>query len=204
MPRRSRRGVRVYKGPISAVKRPRRLARTRRVRLAKAAARALHRGRQISAESAPDLGPENRDNSVQLNGVPGTPDCSCPHVEGTELELNFSSPRELFCSLIAPVTEDEFFSKHWEREPLLVKRRRNSKHLTRHRSLFSLAALRELVEDAPILFGRHVNVCSYKNGRKVSYGCPGERLSGALLGKLWTRKKATVQFFQPQQFQVSH
>ena len=192
-----RSGVCVRRRPISVVKRPRRLARAKRERLAKATARSLYRGKA-------QLDPEHRNGGVLANGVPESPDFSCPHVEGTEAGLNFSSPRELFCSLIAPLTEDEFFNKHWEREPLVVKRRNSTKLRPPHCSLFTLSALRELVEKTPILFGRHVNVCRYKNGRKVSYGCQGECLSGALLEKLWTRKKATVQFFQPQQFHVSH
>ena len=198
-----RSGVFVRRGPVLVIKRPRRLARARRERLAKAAARSLRRGRECAAEPA-QVDPGHRNGCILANGVPESPDISCPYVEGTEPKLNFSSPREFFCSLIAPLTEDEFFNTHWEKDPLLLKRGRNStKLLPRHCSLFTLSALRDLVEKTPILFGRHVNVCRYKSGRKVSYGCQGEQLTGALLEKLWMRKKATVQFFQPQQFQVS-
>ena len=115
----------------------------------------------------------------------------------TPLELNFSSPRNLFKSLIDPVTEDEFFRDYWEKKPLLITRGGGNI------PLFTLETLRQLVQQSgPLLFGRHVNVSRYKSGRRRSYGVPGEQLTTEQLELLWTERKATVQFLQPQHFQV--
>lgn len=124
-----------------------------------------------------------------------------PYVTGSPLELKFSSPRDLFHSLITPISEEVFFNSYWEKKPLLIKRGGHSEIP----SLFTLATLRKLAQGSvPLVFGRHVNVCRYKNGGKRSYGDieRGEIMTAALLEELWTHKKATVQFLQPQQFQV--
>ena len=125
---------------------------------------------------------------------------SCPCVRGGGGELDFSGPRELFSSLIRPLNEEEFFSKHWEREPLLIKR--GCSATSPHSSLFSLSTLRKCVKEQQITFGRHVNICRYANSRRKSYGEAGQRLTAAALDRLWRERKATIQLFQPQQFQV--
>ena len=119
-------------------------------------------------------------------------------VSETPLELNFSSPRDLFKSLIHPVLEDEFFSEFWEKKPLLITRGGGNI------PLFTLETLRELVRHdlRPLSFGRHVNISRYKGGRRLCYGAPGETLTAEQLERFWTKKKATVQFLQPQHFQV--
>lgn len=143
--------------------------------------------------------PKNISRSSAFQLDPTTP--SCPHVRGGGGELDFSGPRELFSSLIQPLSEEEFFSKHWEREPLLIKR--GCSATSPHSSLFSLSALRKCVEEQHITFGRHVNICRYANGRRQSYGEEGKRLTPASLDRLWKERSATIQLFQPQQFQVS-
>ena len=115
--------------------------------------------------------------------------------------VDFSGPRELFCSLISPVSETEFFNKHWEKEPLIISR--GYKELPPHSpTLFSLDTLQHLLHEVHILYGRHVNVCRYENGTRKSYGSAGEWLTASQFEKLWTQQRATVQFLQPQQFQV--
>ena len=185
-------------------KRPKRLAAVRRKKVAVrsrasiAAKDSLYPGAK-SVESTSCVPDGKLTDGSRGSPIPSAQ--NCPHTKGGKVELNFSSPRELFSSLIAPLSEKEFFSKHWEREPLLIKRSSQADLL--FSSLFTLSTLRKFVQECPLQFGRHVNVCCYKNGRKRSYGENGEQLSAALLERLWTDKKATVQFFQPQQFQVS-
>lgn len=148
---------------------------TRRARLIRG------RRRRLAARS------KNRHPPVLTEGV----------VCETPLELNFSNPRDLFCSLICPVSEDEFFADYWEKKPLLITRGGGNI------PLFTLETLRRLVRDSgPLLFGRHVNISRYASGRRRWYGEPGEELTARQLDTLWTEKKATVQFLQPQHFQV--
>ena len=125
----------------------------------------------------------------------------CPQVTGGGGKLDFSGPRELFSSLIGPLTEEEFFRNYWEREPLVIKR---GCLATPHpySSLFSLTDLHSIVARQPVRFGRHVNVCRYSNGRRRSYGEAGRRLGPGLLHRLWAEERATIQLLQPQQFQV--
>ena len=196
--------------------RPKRLVFARCERLAVRLRKALTAQSALLPDSdgaAGGAGLGRRDGGATLQRNCGTADQTngsrsfhrarnCLHVEGSAVELNFTSPRELFTSLIAPLTEEEFFSRYWEREPLLIKRSCPATS-SPYTSLFSLAILRNLVQETPVKFGRHVNVCCYKRGRKRSYGEAGEALTAALLDRLWREKKATVQFFQPQQFQVS-
>ena len=160
--------------------RPKRLVYARRERLAVRLRKALTAQSALLPDSdgaAGGAGLGRRDGGATLQRNSGTADQTnrsrssqvprarnCPHVEGSAVELNFTSPRELFTSLIAPLTEEEFFSRYWEREPLLIKRSCPATS-SPYTSLFSLATLRNLVQETPVKFGRHVNVCCYKRGR---------------------------------------
>ncbi len=119
--------------------------------------------------------------------------------------LNFSSPSKLFESLIFPVSPQKFFSHHWEKQPLVLKRSSNSCQSSESNtgncaSLFSLANMQDLVRDTPVQFGANVNVCRYVKGKRRSMNHEG-RLTPKCLSELW-KKKATFQFHQPQQFKV--
>ena len=121
------------------------------------------------------------------------------HTEGG-IGLDLSSPSRLFETLIDPMSPDTFFTKYWEKQPLILKR--NSSHSIGCSSLFSLGDLQRLVMERTILFGTHVNVCRYVNHKRQSLNRREGRLSSKRLAELWEEKKATFQFHQPQQFKV--
>lgn len=116
------------------------------------------------------------------------------------ISLNLSSPRELFESLIAPLSPESFFNDHWESKPLILKGSADAK--ASYSTLFSLADVQWLVRKQSIHFGRNVNICRYVNGRRKSLNGEG-RMMSSMLRKLWEEKKGTIQFHQPQQFKVS-
>ena len=134
-----------------------------------------------------------------LAAVSSQPPCNqlSPSRDCTDTGLTFSSPAELFRSLIDPITPEVFFADYWEKKPLLLKRGASSSCP----ALFSLSDLLQIVEKHSILFGTHVNVCRYVNHWRQSLNREG-RLTAARLRKLWNEKKATLQFHQPQQFKV--
>ena len=185
--------------PVLPGSRPR-LARTRRKRLVRAVAKSARSTAAPLAlrRDAASKPPTKRLSNETPDGVisPGA-----SSIGGGQGELNFSTPRQLLCSLIAPLTEEQFFSDYWERRPLLIKR--GLETLPPYVSLFTLATLRQLVKERLIVHGRHVNVSRYVNGGKKMYGDPGLALMPKQFEKLWTKEKVTVQFLQPQQFQVS-
>lgn len=116
--------------------------------------------------------------------------------------LDFSSPSKLFESMIFPVSSQEFFTRYWEKEPLVLRGYSWSSDSTTPllASLFSLADLKGLVRDTSIEFGSNINVCRYSKGKRHSMNREG-RLTAERLEELW-KKKATFQFHQPQQFKV--
>ena len=134
-----------------------------------------------------------------LTSVSSQPLCNQPSPlrDCSDVGLTFSSPAELFRSLIDPITTEVFFADYWEKKPLLLKRGASSSPTT----LFSLSDLLQIVEKHTVLFGTHVNVCRYVNRWRQSLN-RGGRLTPARLRKLWEEEKATFQFHQPQQFKV--
>ena len=115
-----------------------------------------------------------------------------------DVGLDFSTPIKLFESLISPISP-ETFTEYWEKKPLLVKR--NGHLASSYDHFFSLDYLNHLVKDRHVVFGRNMNVCRYVNHRRQSLNGSG-RVKPEELATLWSEKKATIQFHQPQQFRV--
>ncbi|XP_006628114.2 ribosomal oxygenase 2 [Lepisosteus oculatus] len=109
----------------------------------------------------------------------------------------FDSPASLFQSLISPLGVQEFFRDHWERRPLLLQRS-DPALAARYPSLFRLSDLKELCSRG-IAYGRDVNVCRAAGGKKQVLNKEG-RASYSQLRKDLEKKKATIQFHQPQRF----
>lgn len=125
---------------------------------------------------------------------------SSPHHVST---ISFDSPGDVFTSLIAPHSEEEFFQRYWEKEPLVIHRTGTEAGRTRldYQQLFTLENLRSLVGNGVISYGRDVNVCRYVKGKRENLNSVGVA-SVKQLEQDFTRKKATFQVHQPQRFKV--
>ncbi|XP_006868658.1 PREDICTED: bifunctional lysine-specific demethylase and histidyl-hydroxylase MINA isoform X2 [Chrysochloris asiatica] len=116
---------------------------------------------------------------------------------GVHSTLNFSSPSDLFESLISPIKTQTFFKEFWEQKPLLIQRD-DPALATYYRSLFRLTDLKSLCSRG-IYYGRDVNVCRCVNGKKKILNKDG-KAHFLQLRKDFDQKRATIQFHQPQRF----
>lgn len=142
-----------------------------------------------------------RGGAVKRAAVPAQEAVPLKRSAEPECPLLFHSPEALFASLIAPVSPEQFFSEHWEKKPLLLRRdrREDAAVAPYYRSLFSLADLPDLCTRHALEYYRDVNVVRCINGKKKVLNRTGRVRSDAL-NKLITQNKATVQFHQPQRF----
>ncbi|XP_075053129.1 ribosomal oxygenase 2 isoform X2 [Mixophyes fleayi] len=111
--------------------------------------------------------------------------------------LDFTTPRSLFQSLIAPITSEEFFTTYWEKKRLLIQQR-SPQVGSYYQSLFPMKDLRH-ASSKGIFYGRDVNMCKCKHGKKVVLQRRGKANYLEIL-KDFRRSKATIQFHQPQRF----
>ncbi|XP_053562022.1 ribosomal oxygenase 2 [Bombina bombina] len=111
--------------------------------------------------------------------------------------LDFSSPTKLFESFIAPIKSEDFFAEYWEKKPLLIQRDQNDLG-TYYQSLFKLSDLKH-ISSKGIFYGRDVNVCKCRNGKKMTLPRQGKATFLHLM-KDFSSGKATIQFHQPQRF----
>lgn len=118
----------------------------------------------------------------------------------SQFHLDFDSPATLFKSLIAPITQEEFFKTYWEHQPLLIKRD-NPAVAAYYQSLFQVTDLKEMSR-LGIYYGRDVNVCRCVNGKKKVLNKNG-KVNFMQLKKDFDQNKATIQFHQPQRFKVT-
>ncbi|KAM9320357.1 ribosomal oxygenase 2 [Gastrophryne carolinensis] len=111
--------------------------------------------------------------------------------------LDFTSPQNLFESLIAPMTREDFFSTYWEKKPLLLQGRDPAVQ-SYYRSLFLLEDLKH-ASGQGIYYGRDVNLCKCKDGKKVLLPKRGKAGYSDIM-KEFQKSRATVQFHQPQRY----
>ncbi|MEE6468268.1 hypothetical protein FKM82_008236 [Ascaphus truei] len=141
--------------------------------------------------------PRRRHGTKTENGA-HTP---CKLLRGPEVALtsvlNFSNPESLFESIISPIKSAEFFCEYWEKKPLIIHRS-DPEMSAYYQSLFSVSDLKHITGRG-IYYGRDVNVCKCKGGKKVSLQRAG-KASYLHLMKDFGRLKATIQFHQPQRF----
>ncbi|XP_069617098.1 ribosomal oxygenase 2 [Ranitomeya imitator] len=126
-------------------------------------------------------------------------DCPTPSKlpHPSEPPLDFTSPQSLFESFIAPMTSDEFFTSYWEKKPLLIQRSDPAVQ-SYYQSLFPMTDLK-LASGKGIYYGRDVNMCKCKNGKKVLLPRRGKASYLEIL-KDFRTSRATIQFHQPQRF----
>ncbi|XP_044143735.1 ribosomal oxygenase 2 [Bufo gargarizans] len=111
--------------------------------------------------------------------------------------LDFTSPQSLFESFIAPMTSEEFFKSYWEKKPLLIQRS-DPDIQSYYQSLFPMTNLK-LACGKGIRYGRDVNMCKCKNGKKILLPRRGKASYLEIL-KDFRSSRATIQFHQPQRF----
>lgn len=119
---------------------------------------------------------------------------------GGPFTLNFDSPRGLFESLISPIQTETFFKEFWEQKPLLIQRE-DPALAAYYQSLFRLSDLKGLCGRG-MYYGRDVNVCRCVHGKKKVLNKDG-KVHFLQLRKDFDQKRATIQFHQPQRFQVT-
>ncbi|XP_055004170.1 ribosomal oxygenase 2 isoform X2 [Boleophthalmus pectinirostris] len=143
--------------------------------------------------------PKKSKNAVKRTNGTAEEEETVPSKRAAEVEcpLTFHSPAELFASLIAPLSPEQFFSEYWEQKP--VHLRRDEPGVAQYYwSLFSLSDLPDLCSH-DLEFYRDVNVVRCINGKKKVLNKTG-KVKYPALHKLITQNKATVQFHQPQRF----
>ncbi|KAG9486133.1 ribosomal oxygenase 2 [Eleutherodactylus coqui] len=111
--------------------------------------------------------------------------------------LDFTSPQSLFESFISPITSEDFFRSFWEKKPLLIQRS-DPDIQTYYQSLFPMSDLK-LASGKGIQYGRDVNMCKCKNGKKIVLPRRGKATYLEIL-KDFRSSRATVQLHQPQRF----
>jgi len=111
-------------------------------------------------------------------------------------KLQVTTPGETFGSLLGKVSIETFMKENWEQKFLHIKREDQEYY----GSLFSLEGLKEIVEEEELFFERDINCCRYVDGEKELLN-EGEEISLKDLNELLDKKKATLQFHQPQRFE---
>jgi len=113
--------------------------------------------------------------------------------ENTKLDMQ--SPLKLMSSLVKPTTVEEFFSSHWEKKPLHIKR----DDTDYYGDLFTLEIFKNMLKDEELNFETDVNVCRYVDNEKELLNEEG-RITVEKMQSLMKDKKATFQVHQPQRF----
>ncbi|PAA67633.1 hypothetical protein BOX15_Mlig023066g1, partial [Macrostomum lignano] len=113
--------------------------------------------------------PIGSDSSAEIGSNSDTEDDSVidPIVEATEV----------FKEIIAPISTEQFFGTYWERKPLLVKRNSPS----HYDDWFSTADFDSMLRNHRVMFGEHLDVTSYRDGKRETHNPEGR----ALVSQTW-------------------
>ncbi len=68
----------------------------------------------------------------------------------------------LLQTIIDPLPIDEFYKEYWEKKPLLVRAKANTK---RFKNLLSLESIRQMTNDHPLYFARDLNLTKYQHDK---------------------------------------
>ncbi|XP_074961803.1 LOW QUALITY PROTEIN: ribosomal oxygenase 1 [Phalacrocorax aristotelis] len=104
---------------------------------------------------------------------------------------------ELFRWLVAPVAPGEFLGRHWEREPLLVRRGDPGYYA----GLFSTADFDAVLRGGEVHFGTHLDVTSYAEGVRETHNPAGR----ALPAVVWDfyQNGCSLRLLSPQAFSTT-
>jgi lysine-specific demethylase/histidyl-hydroxylase NO66 len=97
----------------------------------------------------------------------------------------------LFKAIIDPIPLDQFYTEYWEKKPLLVRGKGNTR---RYQNLLSLHSIRRITKDHKLYYGQDLNVTRYQLGtdgikRRVTLDKLTARKEGALAvdpAELWS------------------
>ncbi|XP_077178827.1 ribosomal oxygenase 1 [Paroedura picta] len=103
----------------------------------------------------------------------------------------------LFQWLLAPAAPPRFFDRHWEKQPLLV-RRGNAAY---YEGLFSTAEFDAILREREVHFGVNLDVTSYEDGKRETHNPQGR----ALPAVVWDfyRNGCSLRLLNPQAFSAT-
>jgi hypothetical protein len=90
-------------------------------------------------------------------------------------QLDIASPAEALAWMLHPVSLETFFSEHWEKKPLVIRRKKAAYYT----SLFSTAALDSILRHQYMKYTQNVDITSYTDGQRSFVSA---RLFGFFLG----------------------
>ncbi|KAL8212974.1 UNVERIFIED_CONTAM: Ribosomal oxygenase 1 [Gekko kuhli] len=167
-----------------------------RVALQENREQSLRAGESCSAAAAPPVaGQEKERASVQQ--FQAGPSLQCLLQELGGVQHSREKAARLFEWLIAPVSSQRFFSQHWEKKPLLI-RRRNPAY---YQGLFSTAEFDAILHDQEVQFGVNLDVTSYEDGKRETHNPLGR----ALPAVVWDfyRNGCSLRMLNPQAFSAT-
>jgi len=103
--------------------------------------------------------------------------------------------REVFEWLIHPTPTEKFFSEHWEKKPLHVKRTTRRDYFS---WLMSSATLDDVMRENFIKFGKNIDITSYTDGVHETHNPEGRALPAVVWDYYSTGK--SVRFLNPQNY----
>lgn len=124
----------------------------------------------------------------------------------TKLEndyFDFKTGRSTFERFITSkdITLEKFQNEYWEKKPLVIRRNDDQKWLDYVKCLFSLEQLKSIIEKKKIKYEQDINLCKLVENKKQTFNKKGvAKLENVL--ESFEKQKATIQFHQPQRFNV--
>lgn len=123
--------------------------------------------------------------------------------------LDLTNGKTAFESFISSaenkISLDSFLSDYWEKKPLIIKRSADQKWLDYIKTLFSLDQLKQILENNSshkIKYEKDINLCKLVDGSKKSFNKKGLAKLAHVINS-FENDKATIQFHQPQRFNVN-
>ena len=95
--------------------------------------------------------------------------------ESLNSDNNFNSKvdgKEAFKFIINPMKTEKFFSQHWEKKPLLLKRENSSYY----KNLFSTSDFDKMLIEHNVQYSKNLDVTSYSNGERETHNPIGRAL----------------------------
>ncbi|XP_015268337.1 PREDICTED: bifunctional lysine-specific demethylase and histidyl-hydroxylase NO66 [Gekko japonicus] len=153
-------------------------------------------GESCSAAAAPPAAGQEKERASAQQFQAGP---SLRHLlqELGEVQHSREKAARLFEWLIAPVSSQRFFGQHWEKKPLLI-RRRNPAY---YQGLFSTAEFDAVLRDQEVQFGVNLDVTSYEDGKRETHNPLGR----ALPAVVWDfyRNGCSLRMLNPQAFSAT-
>ncbi|XP_029171016.1 ribosomal oxygenase 1 [Nylanderia fulva] len=102
--------------------------------------------------------------------------------------------QKLFQWLVHPLNVKDFFIKHWERNPIHIKRKISDYY----KWIVSTSILDKILRDNHILFTKNIDITSYVNGVRETHNPPGRALPSVVWD--YYLNDCSVRMLNPQTF----